>query len=188
MLSFILEIDFVILKCQPIVFFFRAKYYHGRAETRSISRAEPAAKPQDCQAADSCVPKAQSNVSAAADPVFPSTGWRVRANDLPRNFSLCAEIAWLSRDEVDRGSGPPHKVLQRGFSFFFFGYVHAVEVALSEHKYFIRAKCWASYKKRDKHSLRLVVQDNGDRSEQPEDMTMPFSYDIDYAQCSCVAG
>ena len=108
-------------------------------------------------------------------PDFPVDGWTCDTSKLPDNVSLGVILDHLRA----RGkSVAVKKPFTRGFNFFFWSYVHGVEVCERNNKYFFRAKCWASQCKKDNYALECVLQPT----------VSTYFMSVLYAHCACPAG
>ena len=65
------------------------------------------------------------------------------------------------------------KPLKRGYDFFYWGYVHEVEIFKEGGMCYVQSKCWASQRKAVKYSQKVMISKEG----------------VEYAAChTCPAG
>ena len=98
---------------------------------------------------------------AAQQPAFPAEGWSHRSADLPHGVSVGVVLLHLQ----SRGKHlMTQKPFRRGHEFFFWSYVHGVECCSPDAKnsgpqrHFVKAKCWASQRKKESYRLKCVLQ------------------------------
>ena len=69
------------------------------------------------------------------------------------------------------------KPLKRGYDFFFWGYIHQVELQQVDGIWYVQSQCWASQRKSTKYHQKLTLVSSGSQ------------LNVDYASCvPCPAG
>ena len=152
-------------------FVFRAKFYHSDPELRKQDSAGTRRKGRKkssggnsssltaAQVLDGLdaelVSGDQSTTTCNTRPDFPADGWTSDSSELPKNISLGVIFDHLRACGKNVGVKKP---FTRGFNFYFWSYIHAVEVSRKDSRYFFRAKCWASQSKKENYALECVLQ------------------------------